>query len=245
MSLKFMSAEEAASHIYHGDTVGFSGFTPAGAAKAIPKAIAARAAAHHAEGKPFKIGVITGASTGDSLDGALARAEAVSFRTPYQSNNDMRKLINSGKAEFFDMHLSQVAPNIRFGFFGRVHCAIIEACDVSENGEIVLTSSVGNTPTFCQVADKIFIELNKNHPKALRGMHDIYEPMDPPKRRKIPVYTPSDRVGTEVVKVDPSKIFGVVETDLPDEVGGFTPSDDITDRIGENVAAFLARELRD
>ncbi|MGE5316114.1 MAG: acetyl-CoA hydrolase/transferase family protein [Acidobacteriota bacterium] len=245
MSLKFMSAEEAASHINHGDTVGFSGFTPAGAVKAIPKAIAARAVAFHAEGKPFKIGVMTGASTGDSLDGQLARAEAVSFRTPYQSNGDMRKLINSGKAEFFDMHLSQVAPNIRFGFFGKIHCAIVEACDVSENGEIVLTSSVGNTPTYCRVADKIFIELNRKHPKALRGMHDVYEPADPPYRREIPVYAPSDRIGTEVVKVDPSKIIGIVETDLPDESGKFAESDEVTNRIGENVADFLARELKD
>ena len=37
MSFKFMSAEEAASYINHGDVVGFSGFTPAGAAKAMMK----------------------------------------------------------------------------------------------------------------------------------------------------------------------------------------------------------------
>ncbi len=244
MAFKFMTAEEAASYINDGDVVGFSGFTPAGAAKAIPKALAARAVEKHNDGQPFKIGVITGASTGDSLDGALARAEAVSFRTPYQSNNDMRKLINAGKAEFFDMHLSQVASNIRYGFFGKINCAVIEACDVSENGEIVLTSSVGNSPTFCTVADKIFIELNKQHPKALRGMHDIYEPSDPPHRRAISVFSPNDRCGTETVRVNPAKIVGIVETDLPDEVGGFTPSDDITNKIGENVANFLAAELK-
>ena len=77
---KFITAEEAASFVKNGDTVAFSGFTPAGAAKAIPQAIAQKAIEEHSQGKEFKIGVVTGASTGDSLDGALARAEAISFR---------------------------------------------------------------------------------------------------------------------------------------------------------------------
>jgi len=85
MSLPFpeLTAQEAAELIQDGQTIGFSGFTPAGAAKAIPRAIAERAKAEHAAGKPFKIGVVTGASTGESLDGALAEAQAVAWRTPY------------------------------------------------------------------------------------------------------------------------------------------------------------------
>jgi acyl-CoA hydrolase len=77
-----LTAEEAAALIDHGQTIGFSGFTPAGAAKAIPRALAARAKAEHAAGRPFQVGVLTGASTGPSLDGALAAAEAIGFRTP-------------------------------------------------------------------------------------------------------------------------------------------------------------------
>ncbi len=239
-----MTADEAASFIKDGDVIGFSGFTPAGACKAIPKAIADKAVAEHNAGKPFKVGVITGASTGDSLDGSLARAEAISFRTPYQSNNDLRKLINAGKANFFDSHLSVVAQNIRYGFLGKINWAVMEACDVNENGEIVLTSAVGISPSICRVADKILIELNRKHPKELRGMHDIYEPADPPYRKEIPIYRPSDRIGCAVIQVDPKKIVGVVETDLPDEVGGFKELDPVTEKIGENVSTFLASELK-
>ena len=43
MALRFISAEEAASYINHDDVVGFSGFTPAGAVKAIPVAIGEKA----------------------------------------------------------------------------------------------------------------------------------------------------------------------------------------------------------
>ena len=244
MALRFISAEEAASYINNDDVVGFSGFTPAGAVKAIPVAIGEKAKLEHAEGRPFKIGVITGASTGDSLDGSLARAEAVKFRTPYQSNTDLRNLINAGKADYFDTHLSMLGQNIRYGFLGKINWGIIEACDVTEQGEIVLTTGVGISPTICKTADRILIELNSYHPKALRGIHDIYLPLDPPHRREIPIYNCSDRPGVEIIKVDPSKIVGIVLTNQPDEVGGFSKTDAITESIGRNVANFLSNELK-
>lgn len=239
-----LTAEEAAQHIYDQNTVAFSGFTPSGTPKAVPRAIAARAAAEHAAGRPFKINVITGASTGPSLDGALARAKAIGFRTPYQSDPDLRKSINAGETRFFDMHLSRLPQDVRYGFLGPVHCAVIEACDVTKYGEIVLTSAVGAAPTFARTARKIIVELNRYHPHTLRGVHDIYEPLDPPQRSDIPLFKPSDRVGQPVIQVDPEKILGVVETNEPDETAGFAEPSEVTTRIGQNVANFLAGEMR-
>jgi succinate CoA transferase len=243
-SFQVVSAVEAASYINDGDVIGFSGFTPAGSTKEVAVAIAEKAKKFHAEGKPFKIGMYTGASTGDSLDGVLARANAVSFRTPYQSNKDLRTSINDNNINYFDMHLSMIAQELRYGFMPRPNVAIIEACDITDEGEIVLTSAVGITPTIVRLADKIIIELNQYHPKALKGIHDIYEPLDPPFRKEIPVYKPSDRIGSPVLQVDPKKILCIVETNKPDEVGGFSPIDDVTKRIGENVANFLANEIK-
>ncbi len=244
MSLKFITAEEAATYVKHDDNVGFSGFTPAGCPKVIPEAIARRAEQEHKEGRPFKIGMFTGASTGDHLDGALARAEAVKFRTPYQSNKDMRTLLNAHGAEYFDMHLSELAQSLRYGFLGRVDVAIVEAVDVTEDGEIVPAEGVGILPTICRLADKILIELNRFHPKELRGIHDIYEPEDPPMRREIPVYKPSDRIGQPFVKVDPKKIVGVVETTCEPDGSKFAPLDDVTLAIGRNVSDFLVGEMK-
>jgi succinate CoA transferase len=239
-----LAADEAAEQIQNEQTVAFSGFTPAGAPKDVPKAIAARAVTAHTAGTPFRVGVVTGASTGKSLDGSLARAEAISFRTPYQNDPDLRKSINEGRTRFFDMHLSTLPQAVRYGFLGKVHWAIIEACDVTESGEITLTASVGAVPTFCRVADKIIVELNRYHPSELRGFHDIYEPEDPPNRGPIPILRASDRIGLPAVKVDPKKIFGIVETSSTDEIGSFAESNETTARIGENVAEFLAAELR-
>ncbi|MDR1161808.1 MAG: acetyl-CoA hydrolase/transferase family protein [Tannerellaceae bacterium] len=244
MALKFITPEEAASLIQHDDNVGFSGFTAAGCPKAVPTAIAKRAKEEHEKGNPFQIGMFTGASTGDKLDGELARAKAIKFRTPYQSSPDLRALLNARETHYFDMHLSELAQSLRYGFLGKVNTAIIEAADVTENGEIVPTNAVGITPTICRLADRIIVELNKKHPKEIRGMHDIYEPEDPPRRCEIPVYTPSDRIGKPYVKVDPSKIAGVVITEEENEGGAFTPIDDATLAIGQNVAAFLVGEMK-
>lgn len=243
MALKFITADEAAALVQHDDNVGFSGFTPAGCPKVVPGAIARRAEAEHAAGRPFKIGMFTGASTGDRLDGALARAEAVKFRTPYQSNKDMRTGINAGANPYFDMHLSMVAQELRYGFLGKVDVAIVEAADVTEDGEIVPTCGVGILPTICRLADKIIVELNDKHPKEIRGMHDLAEPLDPPHRREIAIYSPSDRVGATCIKVDPAKIVGVVRTSEPNDEGGFAPLDEVTQAIGNNVAQFLVSEM--
>lgn len=238
-----LSADEAAALIRHGETIGFGGFTSAGTPKAIPQALARRAVALHAQNRPFQVGVVTGASTGPSLDGALARANAISFRTPYQSDPELRRRINAGETRFYDMHLSMLPQNVRYGFLGKFSWAIVEASDVTEDGRIVLTSAVGAAPTFCRVADRILIELNRQHPAELHGFHDIYEPLDPPYRREIPIYRPQDRAGTPYIQVDPAKIAGIVRTDLGDETGSFEAPTPVTLQIGRHVAEFLATEL--
>ena len=51
--IKELTPEEAASLINDRDVIGFSGFTPAGACKIIPRAIAKRAKEEHAAGREF------------------------------------------------------------------------------------------------------------------------------------------------------------------------------------------------
>ncbi len=244
MSLHFISAAEAASHIKNGYNIGLSGFTPAGTAKAVTAELAKIAEAEHALGNPFKVGIFTGASTGDSCDGVLSRAKAIRYRAPYTTNSDFRKAVNNGEIAYNDIHLSQMAQEVRYGFMGKVNVAVIEACEVTADGKIYLTAAGGIAPTVCRLADKIIVELNSAHSKRMMGMHDVYEPLDPPYRREIPIYKPSDRAGLPYIQVDPKKIIGVVETNWPDEARGFADSDPITDKIGENVADFLAADMR-
>jgi acetyl-CoA hydrolase len=246
MSLPYpiLTPEEAAALIQNGETIGFSGFTPAGAPKAIPRALAERAKEEHALGREFKVGVLTGASTGRSLDAALADAEAISFRTPYQSDALLRSQINAGKVRFVDMHLSLLPQAVRYGFLGKVHWAVVEACDLTSGGGVVLSTAVGAAPTYLREAEKVLIELNSIHPSTLLGMHDIFEPKDPPARHEIPIFSCADRIGSPIVIINPSKIAGVVHTDESDETKAFSQPTPETEKIGQNVAEFLVAEMR-
>ena len=243
--LNFLTAEEAAELIQNGDVLGMGGFTATGVPKAVPFALAQRAERLHAEGIPFRVGLETGASMGDSCDGALARAHAVEFRTPYQSNKSMREEINAEGTHYFDMHLSHMAQDLRYGFLPRPKFAIIEASYVGEDGTIVPAAGVGIMPTICRMADKIIVELNEMFPATMRGMHDLYEPLDPPARREIPIYHVSDRAGTPTAHVDPKKVLGVVKCSAPiGKESAFTPVDEVTRKIGENVCDFLVNEMK-
>ncbi|MEO8410514.1 MAG: hypothetical protein ABI478_08070 [Propionivibrio sp.] len=62
----------------------------------------------------------------------------------------------------------------------------------------VLSTSVGASNTYMRLADRIIIEPNAKHPVWLLGMHDIFEPQDPPARHEIPIFTASDRVGSPI-----------------------------------------------
>ena len=244
MAFKTITAQEAASYIENGAKIGFGGFTASGTPKVVSAALAEKAEAEHQAGREFKVSLYTGASSGDMLDGALARAKAIASRTPYQSNKSSREGINKNEIQYFDMHLSHLAQNLRYGFYGKLDFAIVEACKIYDDGRIIPCMGVGIAPTVCDLAEKVIIELNHHTPEAIEGFHDIYQPADPPYRKEIPVYTPSDRVGVPYIQIDPSKIIGVVESNLPDGVAPFTPADETTNKIGENVCNFLVEELK-
>ena len=244
MAYNFITAKEAAEMINNGDTIGLSGFTAPGVPKSILEEVAHKAAAEHEQGREFKVNIFTGASTSDHVDGILARNNAINMRAPYQNTPDLRKRINAHDAHYFDRHLSEMAQETRYGFYGDIDVAVIEAAAISEDGEVLLGCGLGNIPTYAPKAKHIFIELNEALPQSLLGMHDIYLPADPPYRREIPIYSPSDRAGRPTLKIDPSKVRGIVRTNMLDGVKPFTKPDAISEKIGANVVQFLISEYR-
>lgn len=244
MTFPILTAQEAAAFVKNGDNVGFSGFTASGTPKVVSVAIAEHAKKEHEAGNEFKINIFTGASTNDFVDGELSRANAVGTRTPYQSCADTRKAINTHALHYFDLHLSELAQKMRYGTFGKLNVAIIEVQSITDDGEVVLGTGAGNTPTFAALADKVIIELNEAISPKIRGLHDLYMPLDPPYRREIPIYKASDRAGSPTLKIDPKKIVGVVKTFHPAGGNPFSPADETTMMIGDNVCHFLTSELK-
>lgn len=242
---KRMSAEQAATLIRPGMTVAMSGFTGAGYPKAVPQALATRIEQAHARGEPFRVKVMTGASTAPELDGVLARAEGIELRLPYQSDPNLRDRINAGELNYIDLHLSHVAQHTWFGFFGAVDVAVVEVTAITEDGRLVPSSSVGNNKTWLDQADKVILEVNHWQPSGLEGMHDVYYGTAlPPNRKPIPLVHPDDRIGEPYLRCDPAKVIAIVETDAPDRNSPFSPPDATSRQIAANLLDFFAHEVR-
>jgi len=238
---KAVSAEEAAELIKDGMIIATSGFTPAGYPKAIPLALAKRVKKSK---ENLQISLLTGASVGEELDGALTEAGIIARRYPYQTNKLLRNNINSGGIAYADIHLSHFAQQVRYGFFGEIDLAIIEAIAIDEEGNIIPSTSVGVSPTFIDRAKSIIVEINNNQPLELEGIHDIYQPQDPPNRYPIPLIKSKDRIGTTYIPTDPSKIKAIVITDIKDQPSPLAPIDENSKKIARHIVDFLKKEVK-
>ena len=242
---RVMTADEAAAKIPNGATVGMSGFTGAGYPKALPQAIAARARAEHAAGRPYRINVWTGASTAAECDGVMAEAHALAQRLPFNTDPTTRKEINAGEIDFIDMHLSHVAQHAWFGFLGPMHTAVIEVLGVTEDGRLISSTAIGNNKTWLEIADQVILEINTKPPVRMEGMHDVYYGTAiPPRRVPIALTQADDRIGEPYLRVDPSKVIAVVETHKGDRDNVFAQPDENSSKIAASIIDFLAHEMK-
>ncbi|MEO6142341.1 MAG: acetyl-CoA hydrolase/transferase family protein [Dermatophilaceae bacterium] len=242
---KVMSAKEAAAFIKAGSNVGMSGFTGAGYPKAVPAALVDRMTEAKARGERFAVSVWTGASTAPELDGALAEVEGVDLRMPYQSDPVSRAKINAGLMDYMDIHLSHVAQMVWEGFFGHMDIAVIEVAGITEDGELIPSSSVGNNKTWIDQADKVILEVNSAQPSELEGMHDVYYGTAlPPNRKPLLITDPADRIGVPYLHCPPEKILAIVETNSPDRNSPFKAPDADSKQIAGHIMDFLAHEVK-
>jgi succinyl-CoA:acetate CoA-transferase len=239
-----MSADAAAALIQPGANIGMSGFTGAGYPKEVPAALVRRITEATARGDRFKVGVWTGASTAPELDGALAAADAVELRMPYQSDPVSRAKINAGEMDYLDVHLSHVAQMVWEGFFGHLDIAVVEIAGITTDGELIPSSSVGNNKTWIDQADHVILEVNAWQPMELDGMHDIYYGTAlPPDRQPIQILRPGDRIGSKYLTCPAEKIVAIVETNSPDRNSPFKAPDADSEKIAGHVLEFLTHEV--
>ena len=247
MKYRRLTAAEGAAMIEDGVTIGFSGFTPNGIPKAVIREIRKKAEALHAEGKPYQVGIVTGASGCQSLEGDMAKAHAIKFRGPFSTNRDFRIHTNLGEIDYEDMHLGHVAERLRRGYYGPIDWAFIEVSDLEEGDDVCkayLTTAGGIVPTIVRLAKHVMIEWNHFHNPNSKHLHDVYECKEYPDREPIPMLHVGDRIGTDYVEIDARKIVGVVESNIPEEARAFKAVNAETQAIGENVVDFFLRDMR-
>lgn len=236
---RIMTADQAAELIEDKMTVGVSGFTPSGYPKAVPAALAARIQS----GNRMKIDLYSGASVGPEIDTLLAEAGAIRRRLPYHTNSNIRREINAGNIEYLDLHLSQSPQYMNYHVLKKVDVAIVEALAINEDGSIVPTTSVGNSPTFIKNADKVIVEINTQIPLAMEGMADILMLENPPKRTPIAICHPGDRIGKSYMDCSSEKIAAIVLSEEVDKTRPLGTVDEISAKISEHILDFLGKEV--
>ncbi|MDP8249433.1 MULTISPECIES: acetyl-CoA hydrolase/transferase family protein [Pseudochrobactrum] len=235
---KVVTPAEAAALIKDGMTIGMSGFTRAGDAKAVPVAMAAQA-----KDTPFKITLLTGASLGHDVDKILTEAGVLARRMPFQVDRTLRAAINRGEVMFIDQHLSETVEQLRSNQIGPVDYAVIEAIAINEDGGVIPTTSIGNSASFAILAKKVIVEINLSHSLALEGLHDVYIPTKRPSRDPIPVVSCESRIGTPYIPIPPEKIAAIVITEQSDSASLIEPADSETSAIAGHLIHFFESEV--
>jgi acetyl-CoA hydrolase/succinyl-CoA:acetate CoA-transferase len=235
---KVITAEQAAQLFENGMIVGSSGFTKAGDSKVVLPALAERA-----KTDPLKITLITGASLGHGTDGKLAEAGVLAKRMPFQVDRTLRGKINSGEVLFIDQHLSETAELLHNKNLASVDIAVLEVAAIEADGSIIPTTSVGNSATFAALAKHVILEINTAVPMEIRGIHDIYQAEDYPRRNVIPIVAPENKIGRKTIALDPSKIVGIVFTDIEDSPADIAEPDTKTTAIASHILNFFEKEV--
>ncbi|EPY53286.1 acetyl-CoA hydrolase [Schizosaccharomyces cryophilus OY26] len=189
-------------------------------------------------------------SGGTATESTLAELGMVSSRSPYQVSKAINKGINNKRIQFHDHSLIDFAEQLTSGHLGAkngkpqsLSIAIVEATEITEEGELVPGASVGVTPELIQVAEKVIVEINTNSP-SLRGIHDLYVPALPPSRSPLNLCTSSDRIGKSTIPLDPKKVIGIVEGfhgNFPNRTESGTS---ITKAISQHIIEFFKHEAR-
>lgn len=234
-----MSADDAARLITDGMAVGISGFTNAGYPKVVPHALAEQVK----NGRKIKIELYSGASVGPEVDTELTEAGAVARRLPYQTNSTLRKAINTGDIDYIDMHLGRSPEFIAAGHVRKPDIALVEALAITEDGHLIPTTSVGNTPTYVAGADAVIVEIAMSKPLALEGMADVYMCQKPPCRQPIPLTHPGDRIGTPYIPCGWDKIKAIVISDRSDLTRPLAAISEDSKKIGQNIIRFFEDEV--
>lgn len=236
---KVMSPQEAVVFFENDMVVGASGFTKSGDSKVVLEALAERA-----KNEDIKITLMTGASLGHDTDGKLASAGALKKRMPFQVDRILRNKINNGEVLFIDQHLSESAELLHNKNLPSVDIAVIEVAYIDRDGGLVPTTSVGNSATFAELAEKVIIEINTAVPMEIYGLHDIYKPEDYPHRNVIPIVAPWNKIGRKTISVNPDKIVGIVFTDKKDSPADIAEPDAKTTAIAAHILNFFENEVQ-
>lgn len=237
---KITTPEEAARSVKDGMKVATGGATHAGYPRAFFIALAGRIR----KGDRFQIDLHTCSPLGYEIDAELAGLGMVRRRLSHQAQPPMAKAINEGKILYADMGACVYATQVRYGFFGTMDLAVVEAVAVTEDGFIVPSTTPSDVPSLVRSSKQVVVEINLTLPEDLEGIHDIYVPENPPHRKTIPIIKPTSRIGKPYIEVDSKKILHIIGTDLKGSLPKRPPLDESSKAIAHHLIQFFEQEVQ-
>lgn len=237
---KVTSGVQAAQLIQNGMTLAMGGYTSSG----YPKLIARELVKRKEAGEDLNLFLITGANVGP-LDKLLGDAGIISRRTPMLADKNLAKKVNSGQVTYVEQQMHKMPQLLKSGAFGDIDVAVVEALEITEEGHIIPTSSIGMVPHLLDRAKKVIVEVNEAQPQALKGLHDVYMPAANPYGKPIPLSYVNQKIGKPYIKLDPQKIEHIVISEELDELATKKETTITNKQIVNKLVNFLQSELRE
>jgi len=235
---KVVPAKEASLFFKNGMLVATSGNPLMGYPKATFLALADRM---KREGG-IKIDLLSAGPLGPEVEEALVQSKGIRTRIGAIGSELLRDAVNRGEVRFVEGKGGQLPAQVRQGRFGKIDLAVIEAIGIAEEGNLIPSTAVYDTPEWVELASSIIVEINLLRPLEMEGMHDVYlkNPGHP-----IPIMNPLDRIGTSFIPVDPEKIRFVVASSVPDRETPEISIDMLSKRSAKELIKFLGKEIRE
>ncbi|MCL4482815.1 MAG: hypothetical protein M1445_09440 [Bacteroidetes bacterium] len=236
---KVVSPETAVAIIKDGMTIGTAG----GMFTAGPRAVFGALADRARKGEIKDINLWACSLLCREIDGAMAEAGALSRRLGSITDSTIRKKINSGEICGHDIKAEGFPHFLRTKSFRKLDVAVVEAVAITEEGHIIPACSLLEAGNQVEMADIVIVELNKNLPLELEGMHDVYLARQPGEQREIPFYNLGDRVGTPYIPAGKEKITYIVESMLPEKYARIQPILPESEQMAQHLLDFIRREI--
>lgn len=234
------NSKQATALIKDGMTVAMSGYAMAGYPKAVVESLVQR----KTDGEEFSINLITGANV-PWVDEKLGSENIISRRVPMIASRTLAAQSNKGSLHYLEQQMNKMPRLLRRGAFGKIDVAVIEAIGFDENGNLIPSSSIGMTHHLMDSAEQIIVEINTAHPEVLMDLHDIYVPLAPPNTKPIPLERVNQRIGTNSIPVDESKIKYIVETNFTEDLGVQAKGSAQAEEMAKHLFTFLNKEFKD
>lgn len=155
----------------------------------------------------------------------------------------LRGAINAKQVEYLDAPLGFFYQSIRGGELGNLDLAIVEAVGITPEGYLIPSYRLHDMPNFIQAARKVIVQISSCYPVAFEGIHDVYLPQNPPRKKPIPILRAGDRIGTPYIPLEPEKVACIYISQESETIDMADSIDEGSRSIAQHLIAFLRKEV--